>query len=392
MSTLSITETATEPETSSSGNAFIVSLDVGTSSVRALLYDFGARQMEGYGAHLPYNVRTTPDGGVEIDAEELATHAIDCLDELHRQIQEAGFRVAAVAGSAFWHSFCGVDAGGKPTLPILHLLDTRSAAEVARVPDTHASTGCPPHSSFWPAKLLWLEKNRSAEFKSTARLLSFPEYMFQKLFGEARCSTSMASATGLWNQAGNTYDYDTLQALPVRREQLADPTLMDQPLHQLRDEFRKMWPAYANCPWFPAIGDGAANHIGSGCLRPGQFSLMVGTTGAMRVLLDSPGNIPTGLWCYRLDPKRALMGGALSNGGDVYAWLKRTLAMPKNVEARLDAAEPGSHGLTFLPFLAGERSPYWRARSRAARPQAIAGSGTLSFTKASITSPTLTLL
>lgn len=334
--------------------------------MRALLYDFGARQMEGYGAHVPYSVRTTPDGGVEIDPETLAEHAIDCLDELHRQIQEAGFKVAAIAGSAFWHSFCGVDSAGKPTLPILHLLDTRSAEQVAQAPDTHASTGCPAHSSFWPAKLLWLEKHRRAEFEKTARLWSFPEFLFEKLFGEARCSTSMASATGLWNQAGNTYDYATLAALPVRREQLADPSSMDKPLHHLREEFRRMWPAYANCPWFPAIGDGAANHIGSGCLRPEQFSLMVGTTGAMRALVTSPANIPAGLWCYRVDPKRALMGGALSNGGDVYAWLKRTLAMPKNLEARLDAAEPGGHGLTVLPFLAGERSPYWRADLRGA--------------------------
>ena len=347
-------------------NAFIVSLDVGTSSVRALLYDSGARHMEGYGAQLPHAVRTTPDGGAEIDPEELAQHTIDCLDELHRQVHEAGFRITAVAGSAFWHSFCGVDGDGKPTLPILHLLDTRSAAEVGRVPDTHAATGCPAHSSYWPAKLLWLERNRAAEFNATQRFLSFPEYLFEKLFGEARVSTSMASATGLWNQAGNTYDYATLQALPIRREQLADPASMDKPLHNLRDEYRTMWPAFANCPWFPAIGDGAANHIGSGCLNPNQFSLMVGTTGAMRVLVPSPGALPQGLWCYRLDPNRALMGGALSNGGDVYAWLKRTLAMPKNTEARLEAAEPGSHGLGVLPFLAGERSPYWRADLRGA--------------------------
>lgn len=234
------------------------------------------------------------------------------------------------------------------------------------MPDTHSSTGCPAHSSYWPAKLLWLERNRSEQFKATRRFLSFPEYLFEKLFGEARASTSMASATGLWNQAGNTYDYATLEALPIRREQLADPATLDKPLHHLRDEYRAMWPAYANCPWFPAIGDGAANHIGSGCLHPDQFSLMVGTTGAMRVLVPSAGSIPAGLWCYRLDPNRALMGGALSNGGDVYAWLKRTLAMPKNLEARLDAAEPGSHGLIFLPFLAGERSPYWRADLRGA--------------------------
>jgi gluconokinase len=370
VSTLSSTEVLSKTEALSSGDAFIVSLDVGTSSVRALLYDSSARQMEGYGARLPYRIHTTPDGGAEIDPAELAQHAIDCLDELHRQVHTAGFRIAAVAGSAFWHSFCGVDQAGKPTLPILHLLDTRSATEVPRVPDTHASTGCVPHSSYWPAKLLWLEKNRPEQFRATHRWLSFPEYLFEKLFGEARVSTSMASATGLWNQSGNNYDYAALAALPIRREQLADPSSMDQPLYNLREEFGGMWPAYSNIPWFPAIGDGAANHIGSGCLRaPGpsgeaQFSLMVGTTGAMRALVSSGAIIPPGLWCYRLDRHRALLGGALSNGGEVYAWLKRTLTIPRDAEARLETSEPGNHGLTVLPFLAGERSPYWRADLR----------------------------
>ncbi|HEX5431939.1 MAG TPA: FGGY family carbohydrate kinase, partial [Bryobacteraceae bacterium] len=244
---------------SSTSDAFIVSLDVGTSSVRALLFDADARQMEGFSAQLAYRIHTTPDGGAEIGPEELAGLAIDALDELHRQVHEAGYRIAAVSASAFWHSFCGVGADGKAVLPILHLLDTRAAAEVPRVPDAHARTGCVPHVSYWPAKLLWLQKNRAAEFQATRRWLSFPEYLFEKLFGRARVSTSMASASGLWDQSANDYDRETLEAVCVRREQLADPAAMDEPERKLLPEFAKLWPAYNGIPWFPAIGDGAAN-------------------------------------------------------------------------------------------------------------------------------------
>ena len=240
MSTLSST---------AASNAYIVSLDVGTSSVRALLYDSTARQMEGYGAQLPYRIHTTPDGGAEIDPEELARHAIDCLDELHRQIQEAGFHIAAVAGSAFWHSFCGVGADGKPTLPILHLLDTRSSDEVSQVPDTHAATGCVPHSSYWPAKLLWLKKNRSEQFEATRRWLSFPEYLFEKLFGEARVSTSMASGhRPVEPKPQHTMTTPRWRLCPSAESSSHDPTSMDQPLHTLLDQYRAMWPAYANMP------------------------------------------------------------------------------------------------------------------------------------------------
>ena len=349
-----------------SADPFIVSIDIGSSSVRALLFDSGARQMEGYGAQLPYRIQTTPDGGAEVDPDALADLTIDCLDELHRQIQEAGFRVAAVAGCAFWHSFCGVDAAGKPTLPILHLLDTRSGDQVARVPDAHARTGCVPHSSYWPAKLLWLAANRPREFRATHRFLSFPEYLYLKLLGSPRASTSMVSATGLWDQNTSDYDAETLAALPIRREQLANPALLDQPESHLLPEYRALWPEFAKARWFPALGDGACNNLGSGCISTDRAALMVGTTGAMRLVsqADQAKSIP-GLWRYRVDKSRFVTGGALSNGGDVYAWMKRNLALPKDVEARLEAASPGAHGLTMLPFFSGERTPYWRADLRA---------------------------
>jgi gluconokinase len=350
---------------------FIVSLDVGSSSVRALLFDSQARPMEGYHAQLPYRIHRTPDGGAEVDAEELAELAIDCLDELHRQVHAAGFPIAAVAGSAFWHSFLGVDANGKPTLPILHLLDTRSAEQVSRVPNAHARTGCMPHSSYWPAKLLWLAEHHPDEVRQACRWISFPEYLFFKLFGRARASLSMVSATGLWNQNAGDWDEETLAALapalPGGREQLPDPASLDEPESELLPEFAQAWPAFAGAPWFPALGDGACNHLGSGCVTSGRASLMVGTTGAMRLMVETPAiEVPAGLWCYRVDRRRFVTGGALSNGGEVFAWAKRTLQLPKDMEARLETAEPGSHRLTVLPFFSGERTPYWRADLRAA--------------------------
>jgi gluconokinase len=340
----------------------IVSLDVGSSSVRALLYDAGARQMEGYGAALPYRIQTTPDGGAEANPDQLCDMAVDCLDEVHRQARESGLQVIAVAGSAFWHGLMGVDAGGKPTIPVLHLLDTRSASFVEQTPDAHGRTGCPRHSSYWPSKLLWLRAARPDAFAATARWMTFSEYLWCKLFGHPHLSLSMASGTGLWNPRRNEYDGELLEALGVRREQLSTPC--DDPE---REPKLWMWPGFQRAAWFPALGDGALSNAGTGCVQRESFALTVGTTGAMRAVVEAaPEHIPEQLWCYRLDSRRLLVGGALSNGGDVYAWCKRTLALPKDIEARLDKATPGTHGLTFLPFFSGERTPYWRDDLRAA--------------------------
>ena len=142
-----------------------------------------------------------------------------------------------------------------------------------------------------------------------------------------------------------------------RREQLPDPSTFDQPETELRPQFASDWPCFANAKWFPALGDGAANSLGSGCITRQRASLMVGTTGAMRVVVEAPSiEIPRGLWCYRVDRKRFVLGGALSNGGEVYAWAKRTLQFPKDLEARLESAMPGTHGLTVMS-VTGSRAP-----------------------------------
>ncbi|MEK7857287.1 MAG: FGGY-family carbohydrate kinase, partial [Acidobacteriota bacterium] len=110
-----------------------------------------------------------------------------------------------------------------------------------------------------------------------------------------------------------------------------------------------------------AIGDGAANNIGAGCLQKHKAALMIGTSGAMRVAYKGspPDKIPDGLWCYRIDRERVIMGGALSDGGGLYGWLKSHLRLAEDddkTEIEIAKRPPAGHGLIFLPFLAGERS------------------------------------
>ena len=354
---------------------FVVSIDAGTSSVRSLLFDKLGNQVEGCGDQLTYDITTTPDGGVEVDPDTLFDLTIRTLTTLHRQLQASGHKPAAVGMSAFWHSFLGVDQTGHPTTPILHLFDTRSTGAVTELKAkfdearVHARTGCPIHTSYWPAKLLWLHSARPEQFAATARWMSFGEYLFLRLFGAPALSVSMASGSGIWNQRDNCYDPEMLAALPVRTEQLFPVEQMDQPAQGLLPPYRAEWPLFDGIPWFPAYGDGACNNAGSGCVSRDTFSLMVGTSGAMRAVVgDARVETSAGLWCYRVDRQRYLLGGALSNGGEVYAWMKRNLNLGNEaaLEGALASRQPGSHGLVVLPFFAGERSPYWRADLRAA--------------------------
>jgi gluconokinase len=75
----------------------IVSLDVGTSSVRALLFDQDGVEQTDYGKQIAYEPTTTPDGGVEVDPDRLLDLCTQCLDELHRQLQSKAIRPAGVS-------------------------------------------------------------------------------------------------------------------------------------------------------------------------------------------------------------------------------------------------------------------------------------------------------
>jgi gluconokinase len=123
------------------------------------------------------------------------------------------------------------------------------------------------------------------------------------------------------------------------------------------------WPALRGTRWRMPVGDGACACIGSGCTGPTQMALTVGTSAAVRVLgtLAPGAAVPPGVWLYRLDRRHSLFGAASSNGGSVRQWLLRTLQLPPadTLDALLAARPAAAHGVSFLPFLAGERSPDW---------------------------------
>ena len=365
------------------GDLKILSVDVGSSSVRAELYDGSGTGVEGSETKLDYDFEYTPDGGATKDADELLDLVARAIDGA---LSKAGpVEISGVAMSTFWHSVLGLDRDGRPTTPILTWADRRAADAARELRDrlderaVHRRTGSVLHSSYWPAKLVWLSQAQPESFGRTEHWVSPADYFSARFFGETyRVGTSMASATGLFDQNRRRWDVETLGALPVEEAQLSK--ISDEPRQGLAREFAERWPTLREVPWFPAVGDGACSNVGSGCTGSGRLALMVGTSGAMRVLWKAGSvEIPDGPWCYRADGERFVMGGALSDGGNLIEWLRDTLRLPEEVEELLAGMEPDSHGLTFLPLLAGERGPGWADRangtvaglSMSSRPEGI---------------------
>jgi gluconokinase len=352
----------------------ILSIDIGTSSARVTAFDAAGERVPGLSASEGHQPETTPDGGAELDADALVDRVLGLLEGVCARLPTEA-QVAGVACCTFWHSMLGVDRSGSAVTPIYTWADTRSTAAEdelrGRLDETaiHARTGCRFHTSYFPARLLWLSQTAPDLFRRVARWLSPGEYLYLRLVGQPLCSVSMASGTGLLDQARLEWDRELLEVLPIRPEQLSPIVPLTRVAPGVQGEAAARLPKLSEVPWIPPIGDGAASNVGSGCVSPDRVALMVGTSGAMRALVDGEAvTPPPGLWEYRVDAARTLVGGALSNGGNLVAWLAGTLRLPdlREVEREVATMAPDGHGLTLLPFLAGERSVGWRADARAA--------------------------
>ena len=348
----------------------LLSIDVGTSGVRAALFDERGNEVPGGQARSSRTAMGASDFA-ELDADVLVDEVVTTIDELFTFESCRVGQIELIAVSAFWHSLIGIDAAGVPTTPLLTWADTRAAQFAKNLSvqfdetEIHARTGCRFHASYWPAKLQWLKQERAKSFRGTRRWLGFAEYLCLRLFGETPTTISMASATGLFDQRTCDWDWSFIDALKIPRETV--PDIKTRLSSRLSDTFATRWPALADAQLVTIVGDGAANNIGAGCTTKDKIALMIGTSGAMRVAFagEPPQSLAPSLWSYRACDRRVVAGGALSDGGGLLQWFLHSLDVNvATLQEEIAALEPDAHGLTIMPFWAGERSTGWSADAR----------------------------
>ena len=363
------------PKTRLQNPPYILALDLGTSSVRAILFDRLGLPVAGLMTQREIQTRTDLDGTVEVDAETILSTLFECIDALLAKINDRISSVRGVSMCTFVSNVLGLGGDDRPLTPVYIYADTRPAQDVQRLRQhvdeetIHPRTGVHFHSSYLPARFLWLERTDPHRFNQVKKWVSLGEYLLLKLFGDTAISYSAASWTGLLNYRTLCWDEQILSVLPVQKHQLSRLIDIDESFSGLRGEYAQRWTLLQHIPWFPAIGDGAAANIGSGCTRQDRLTISIGTSSAVRMVLPSPPeSLPKGLWCYRVDRRRALLGGAMSEGGSIYGWLRHILNLGDelNIDDKLLHAPTGGHGLSFLPLITGERSPGWIPEARGA--------------------------
>ena len=353
----------------------ILSLDIGSSSVRALLFSARGLPVAECEARRSYGLRVSPDGGVEAGADEILERVWECVDEVLAKAGRLAEQIAGVACATLVSNILAVGEAGQALTPLITYADTRPAADVPVLRQAldedaiHQRTGCYFHPSYLPARFLWVKRTRPELLNAQVRWLTIGEYLALRCFGRTAVSFSAASWSGLLDRRRLDWDAELLDFIDLDRQALSGLVDLDEPLSGLLPPFARRWPALKDVPWFPAVGDGASANIGSNCIDPSRVAVTVGTSSAARAtMLDEVQHVPAGLWCYRVDRRRSLLGGALSEGGIIFSWLAQVLKLEAgmDLDAMLAKMPPDEHGLTFLPMLAGERSPGWDGARRGA--------------------------
>jgi gluconokinase len=351
----------------------VLALDIGTSSVRAAVYDTRGRLLEPTLSDLRYQLVTNEQGEASSDPDRLVELIGQTIDLALKSARKAKVSILGVGTSCYWHSLMGIDQSGRPTTELLTWADTRSALQAQRLragsdeKAYHARSGCFFHASYWPAKLRWLQESRPTAFRKTSRWLSLGEYLVEQLLGPVSVSISMASGTGLLDINRCEWDPEALRLAGIEPRALSPLAEWDEPLRELRPHYERRWPELAGIPWYLPLGDGALANVGCGAVSPRWWCATIGTSSALRVVLEAERlAIPWGAFVYRLDRRHFVLGGALSEGGNVIRWFSDALGLGKRkkLEQAAGSIAPDSHGLTVLPFWAGERSPNWRAEAR----------------------------
>ena len=364
----------------------VVGLDSGTTATKAVTAGVDGRVRDvvsvGYPLLVPH------PGWAELDAVRLQAAAVQALTEVAALGRARGDAVVGVSLSAAMHGVVPLDEDGTPRGPLVTWADSRATAQAAalvadgRAKGLHARTGTPVHPMSPVLKLAWWAEHDPALLAGTPRWGGVKELVVSALCGVSRLvDLSCASASGGYDLVRREWDPEALEIAQVRAEQLPEvvPTT-----HVLRG----LLPAVAAAAGLPAglpvvmgASDGVLANLGIGAVRQEVAAVSLGTSGAMRLVVPQPVVDPAGrLFCYALTEDHWVVGGAVNNGGSVVRWSALALAAADGpppegeaadeLDARLldeAAAVPaGSEGLLCLPYLLGERAPWWRGGMRGA--------------------------
>ncbi len=336
---------------------WVLGIDLGTTHVKALALN--ERGQVVFKDNATPRLYTPANGFYEQDPQEILTIVRSVIGECQNRANVVGIGL-----SGAMHTFVVVDATDSPVTRVWTWMDQRSSSTAQQLRTQGAGekwyfrTGCPVHSMSPAVK--WLHFGR---FTGDLRPIALKDWIFYELTGQWATDFSTAAASGMMALSG-VWDEEILRSLHL-------PPNILPPIH----------------PWDYAVkgivlggSDGAMAHYGLNVVTQADTGVLTwGTSAAMRVSTNDaiPQQfMPNGSFAYFMGPGRGyLVGQALSNAGNVLAWISKVLKMSiqEIIQRSVALIELPAPLPLFIPYLFGERSPLWdetlTARFEKVRPE-----------------------
>ncbi|HEU4349008.1 MAG TPA: gluconokinase [Actinoplanes sp.] len=364
----------------------VIGIDTGTTATKGVAAGRDGELCAVTSVHYPLSV--PGPGRAELDPTRVREAAAEALVDVAKQCQERGDRVIAVSLSAFLHALVPMNADGSPIGPLITWADGRAAEQSKQLyaaglaGKLHARTGTPVHPMSPLTKLAWWNATDPETLHAVPRWGGVKELVLAELADAPYLvDLSVASGTGLYDIHARRWDPEAMEIAGVRRDQLADvvPTTEKLRLHPGVASAAGLPP---DTPLIIGAADGPLANLGVGATPAGVAAVSLGTSGALRTVVNAPSVDAAGrLFCYALTDDRWVIGGAVNNAGSVIRWAGQSFAAgfarpaaegehadERDAALLMEAASapPGSEGLLCLPYLLGERAPWWRSGLRGA--------------------------
>ena len=361
---------------------YMIGVDLGTTSTKVVLFNMKGKSVA-Y-ANNPYPLyQDTPDMAEE-DPEEIFEAVISGLTEVMRRGDVKPGELKGVSFSSAMHSLILMDEKDQPLTRVITWADNRASKYADQLKqnglgqELYSHTGVPTHPMSPLIKLIWLRNEQPELFKKATHFIGIKDYILFRLYGEYVQDYSLANATGLFNIFKMDWDKQALEVAGVTREQLPRLVSTEYQLTGLARSYAEVTGIPVDTPFIMGASDVTLSNLGVNAIDPGVLAVTIGTSGAVRVVVDKPVVDPRGrLFTYYLDDGKWVVGGPVNNGGIVFRWVRDQLFSPEKITAeqmQIDSYEiltdiaskipAGADGLLFHPYLGGERAPIWDANAR----------------------------
>ena len=362
--------------------SYVIGLDIGTTSTKATMFTLKGNIVSS--ASVGYPILHPKADWAEQDPDVIYQSVVDSVRQLMEKTEIDPLQLLGIGLSSAMHSLIAMDKDGHRLTNSIIWADNRSveyADKLKKEWDGHEiylRTGTPIHPMSPLSKLIWMREELPELFAMANKWISIKEYITWRWFHQYVVDYSIASTSGLFNLEQLDWDEKVLELIGITKEHLSTPVPTTEILQGLPQTIADSMNIPSDLPIVIGASDGVLANLGVGAIGKGEYAVTIGTSGAIRTVVDQPITDPLGrTFCYALTDQHWVIGGPINNGGIALRWFKEQFAQKEIEKAEELGKDPydvmieqteqvsaGADGLIFLPYLSGERAPHWNANTR----------------------------